>query len=258
VLDKRLEAARKRFQEEKQKRHRPGLEADRIRDLAVAKKSRAEREVQAKGHLQYKACFGKCNHPDCRKKKRELFGSDNYCYDPRVLAAAVVTATEKLARAQVAVDAARNDPSFLAAEAKAKVEEETHTAAEVAFASTKATKQEAAVAAAKHTANVRAKEAHQEAAAAKEEAEAQAKAEVEAAASLKRQAEATAKTDAQAEAADKHSNTEAQAREAFFERLPFAAAKAKEAEEKAREALVLEERRQDEQLRAAEAKCRRK
>jgi colicin import membrane protein len=146
----------------------------------------------------------------------------------------------------------------LAAEAKAKVEEETHTAEEVAFACTKATKQEAAAAAAKHTADVRAKEAHQEAAAAKEEAEAQAKAEVEAAASVKRQAEATAKADAQAEAADKHSTTEAQARKAFFERLPFAAAKAKEAEEKAREALVLEKRRQDEQLRAAEAERRRK
>ena len=132
------------------------LEADRIRDLAFAKKSRVEREVQAKGHLQYKACFGKCNHADCRKKKKEHFGSDNYCYDPRVLAAA----TEELARAQVAADAARNDPSFLAAEAEANVEEETHMAEEVAFARKKATKEEAAAAAAKHTADVRAKEAH--------------------------------------------------------------------------------------------------
>jgi hypothetical protein len=132
-----------------------------------------------------------------------------------------------LAQAQVAADAARNNPSFLAAEVKAKVEEETHTAEEVAFASTKAAKQEAAVASAKHTAEVRAKEAHQEAAAAKEEAAAKTTAEVEAAAAVKRQAEAIAKADAQAEAADKHSNAEAQAREAFFERLPFAAAKAK-------------------------------
>ena len=74
-LDKRLEAARKKLEEEKQGRHRQVLEADRIRDQAIAKKSKAEREVQAKGHFQYKACFGKCNHPDCRKNKKEHFGS---------------------------------------------------------------------------------------------------------------------------------------------------------------------------------------
>ena len=100
----------------------------------------------------------------------------------------------------------------------------------------------------------------QAAVAAKEETEAEERADAEAAAAVRKMAETQAKLDEHVEAADKDpiANAEAQAREAFFKRLPFAADKAKEAEEKAREALVQEKRRQDEQLRAAEAERRRK
>ena len=134
------------------------MESDRIVDLANAQKSKAESETQTKGPKQYKGCFGKCNHPDCRKSKQDHFEPDKYCHDPRVLAAALATCTEKLTQAKAAAAAARNDSSFLAAEANAKLEEETLKADEAAFADKKAATHAASAATAKKEAEVRAKE----------------------------------------------------------------------------------------------------
>ena len=215
-LTTHLQIARKRHEEEKLERHRLILEADRISDLANTKKNSAEREHQTKGPKQYKGCFGKCNNEDCRQSKEKHFESDNYCYDSRVLAAAVATATEELTQAKAAAAAVRK--SFLAAEAKVKGEEETLEVEETEFAKNMKAKQEASAATAKQTAEVRAKEALGAAAEAKKEAEAKTKADAAAAAAAKKHAEV--KADACAKAAFNEANTE----EAFFKRAAVRAA----------------------------------
>ena len=209
-ITKRLEQARKTLELERVERHRPVLEAERIIEIAKGEKVKAESEAQANN--QYKACFGKCNHPDCTKLKKEHFDLERYCRDPRVLSAAVANVTENLHQAEAAAAAARNNPSLLAADAKAKEEEYMITAEEAAFATKKAAMQKAAAAAAKEEAEARAKAAQQAIVAATEEAEAKSKADTAATAAVKKHAEAKAKADAATK------DPIARSREAFFKR----------------------------------------
>ena len=256
-LRKRVEAARQRLEEEQRERHRPILEIDRIIKMADSKQKRAESEAQTKGPKRYQGCFGKCNNRECRKLKEEHFESDKYCHEPRVLAAAVAKSREELTEAKAKATGARNNASFLAAEAKAKEQEEKFREEEAAFDNKKTARKEASAAAAKQMAEVRAKVAQEAAEADKEETEEKATADRYAATAVAKQVEVKRKADAHAQAADMHLNGETQAREAFFKRIPFAVARGHEAQEEARKALVLETRRQEEQSRAEEAerKC---
>ena len=58
-------------------------------DQAVAEKKNIEINARRKDEQKYSAFFGKCNHKSCRKWKHEHFGSENQCFDPQVLVAAV-------------------------------------------------------------------------------------------------------------------------------------------------------------------------
>ena len=77
-LKKSHEQAREKRERERQERHHPIVEAEKISNQVAAKKS----EVEAKGQLQYKGCFGKCNNKFCRKAKSDHFGPDYRCLDP--------------------------------------------------------------------------------------------------------------------------------------------------------------------------------
>ena len=235
-MKKRHEAARAVREQEKQRRYRPILEAEAAVGSAEKREAAAQSEAQARGAMQYKACFGKCNHRECRRAKKEHFGPDLCCFDPQVLAAGVARATEELAQARAAVARARADPSFLESERLAKAEEEIHEAEAAAFAADKASKQRAAAASAKREAEARDKAAQEAAAAAKEDAAAAAKATADAGAASKREAEARESVEAHAAAVAKRKKAEAAAFKAFSDRLPLASAKVKAAEDKAMEA----------------------
>jgi len=56
---------------------------------AVAEKKTIEQNARREDERKYSAFFGKCNHESCRKAKHEHFGSENQCFDPQVLVAAV-------------------------------------------------------------------------------------------------------------------------------------------------------------------------
>jgi hypothetical protein len=62
-----LQKARKELEDETVGRHSRVVEAEKIVAMADAEKKRAESAKQTKGPERYKAFFGKCNHPDCRK-----------------------------------------------------------------------------------------------------------------------------------------------------------------------------------------------
>ena len=235
-MKKRHEAARAVREQEKQRRYRPILEAEAAVGSAEKREAAAQSEAQARGAMQYKACVGKCNHRECRRAKKEHFGPDLCCFDPQVLAAGVARATEELAQARAAEDAARADPSFLESECLAKAEEEIHEAEAAAFAADKASKQRAAAASAKREAEARDKAAQEAAAAAKEDATAAAKATADAGAASKREAEARESVEAHAAAVANRKKAGAAAFKAFSDRLPLASAKVKAAEDKAMEA----------------------
>ena len=251
-MKKRHEAARAVREQEKQRRYRPILEAEAAVGSAEKREAAAQSEAQARGAMQYKACVGKCNHRECRRAKKEHFGPDLCCFDPQVLAAGVARATEELAQARAAEDAARADPSFLESECLAKAEEEIHEAEAAAFAADKASKQRAAAASAKREAEARDKAAQEAAAAAKEDAAAAAKANADAGAASKREAEARESVEAHAAAVAKRKKAEAAAFKAFSDRLPLASAKVKAAEDKAVEAAGVAKRRRQAMLHAEE------